>query len=170
MDAFFEQLVSIKKTAKTWMLYIAISIVAITLIAISILILNSLAFIATVGIIYGAYKLYSMLSVEYEYILTNGTVDIDKIIAKSSRKRMLSFELSDVARLEKYSANAKPVGEFKSTIFACNESDQNAYFMVIDKEMGGKHLLVFSPNERMREGMVKFLPKFIANSAFKEQF
>ncbi len=168
MDTFFEQLVSIKKTAKTWMLYIAISVLAILLITVSIAFLGSLAFIATVGIIYGAYKLYSFLSVEYEYILTNGTMDIDKIIAKSSRKRVLSFEVASVQRLEKYNPNAKPVGDYKSTVIACNETDEDAYFMVVDKETGGKHLVVFSPDERMRNAMVKFLPKFLAISAFKE--
>ena len=35
------------------------------------------------AIIYSAYKVNSMLNIEFEYIATNGSVDVDKIINKS---------------------------------------------------------------------------------------
>ncbi len=165
MDTFFEQLVAIRKTAKTWGLICGIVILAIVLVFLVILFLGSLAFLPAIGICYGAYKLYSMLLLEYEYIITNGTMDIDKIIAKSSRKRELSFELSMVQSVEKYNAKL-PVGDFKKILIACNPNDENAYYMVIVQEGKGKQLLVISPDDRMKKAMVNFLPKHIANGAF----
>ena len=93
--------------------------------------------------------------------------NIDKIIAKNSRKRLLSFELTSVVRLEKYNPMARPVGNFKKTVIACNEDDPNAYFMVTSEEGKGMMLLVFSPDERIKSAIVKFVPKHIGNSAFK---
>ena len=81
---------------------------------------------------------------------------------------MASFDLANVDRLEKYNPNARPVGNFTKTIIACNEFDGDAYLMVITVEGKGSTLVVFSPNEHIRGAAVKFLPKFIANSAFKD--
>ena len=81
--------------------------------------------------------------------------------------RQLSFELSSVVRLEKYNPVARPVGNFKKTVVACNEDDPNAYFMVTSEEGKGTMLLIFSPDERIKSAIVKFVPKHIGNSAFK---
>lgn len=172
MDTFFEQIVSINKTAKTLLLLIGIWVLAFVVSALIFIFLfgGSFLFIALLlvfGTFFGAYKLTELLSVEYEYIITNGTMDVDKITAKSSRKRMTSFELANVERIEKYNINAKPVGNYKKTVIACNENDPSAYFMVVSKEGKGNELIVFSPNERIKGAIVKFVPKFILGSAFK---
>lgn len=171
MDTFFEQIMPIRKTGKTWAAFLGIWLLAIVLSLAVVLFLmgflGSIAFLLVIGIFYGAYKLSSRLSVEYEYIVTNGTMDIDKIIAKSSRKRVASFELSSVERVEKFNPNAKPVGNYAKTVIACDELDPNAYFMVASEEGKGSQLIVFSPDERIKGAVVKFIPKFIANSAFK---
>ena len=172
MDTFFEQIVSIKKTAKTFLLIIGIWVLAVVVSAVIFFFLFGTPFsfimlLLVFGVFFGAYKLAGLLSVEYEYIITNGIMDVDKITAKSSRKRMTSFELVNVERIEKYNINAKPVGNYSKTVIACDENDPSAYFMVVSKEGKGNELIVFSPNERMKGAIVKFVPKFISNSAFK---
>ncbi len=169
MDTFFEQIIAVKKTTKDWLKLFGIIALAVLIIYLAVIFLNSLAFIITVGVIFGAYKLITMLMVEYEYIVTNGTMDIDKIIAKSSRKRIISFELSDVQQLSRYNPKAKPVGNYKKTVIACDENDSNAYFMVVCRENEGANLIVFSPNDKMCKSIIKFLPKYIANSAFSDK-
>lgn len=168
MDTFIEQIVVIKKNAKTWGLFALITLAAMLLLFLIVLFLRPLLPIGFIGVCFGAYKLYSMLFIEYEYIITNGTMDIDKIVAKSYRKRMASFEISAISRLEKYNSKAKPVGDYKKTVISCNEDDTGAYFAVVDEEGKGKTLVIFSPNEKTREAMLKFLPKYISNSAFKD--
>lgn len=170
MDTFFEQIVLIRKTAKTWFLlgalWFATLVVCYFVLAFGAYLMG-FAPILIVGAIYGAYKLSTRFSVEYEYIVTNGSFDVDKIIARSTRKRELSCELSGVERIEKYNPAAHPVGNFKKTVMACEPNDPNAYFMVVSEEGKGSRLVVFAPDERLRGAIVKALPKFIANSAFK---
>lgn len=170
MDTFFEQLVAIKKTAKTWALFLLIWVACLAVIAAAFIFLfgylGMYVILLAFGALYGAYRLSMLLSVEYEYIITNGSMDIDKITAQSSRKRVASFELSEVQSLEKYNPAGSAAGVEKR-IFACN-GGEDAYTMRVSKKNGGTIEVVFAPNERMREAALKFLPKFIANTAFKD--
>lgn len=168
MDTFFEQIIAIRKTGKTIAAIMGIWFAALILCFVLYIfpILGTLSFLLIVGVLYGAYKLSSMLNVEYEYIITNGTMDVDKIINKSSRKRMLSFELSGVTRLEKYTPSQLNNIDTKKLVFACDSDDPNAYFLVSEKEGKGASYLVFSPDDKIKSGCSKFIPKFIVNSVF----
>lgn len=46
---------------------------------------------------YGAYLLIGMQNIEYEYLLTNSEIDIDKIMSKRGRKRIVSFDFKEVS-------------------------------------------------------------------------
>ena len=168
MDTFFEQIIAIRKTGKTIAAIMGIWFAALILCFVLYIfpILSTLSLLLIVGILYGAYKLSSMLNVEYEYIITNGPMDVDKIINKSSRKRMLSFELSGVTRLEKYNPSQLNNIDTKKLVFACDSDDPNAYFLVSEKEGKGASYLVFSPDDKIKSGCSKFIPKFIVNSVF----
>lgn len=163
MDTFFEQLVTIKKTGKTWATYILIALTAIIIMTAAFMFLPTISIVVAALTLYGAYKLYSMLSVEYEYIITNSTMDIDKIVAKSSRKRVMSFELTAVERIEKYRKEL-PEDVIKNALFACNGNEDNAIVLIIHPEGKGKQSVVVAPDERMQEAMKKFLPKFVVDT------
>ena len=45
---------------------------------------------------YGAYLLITMQNIEYEYILTNSEMDIDKVMSKRGRKSFVSFNFKDI--------------------------------------------------------------------------
>lgn len=169
MDTFFEQIVSIKKSGKV--LAIGISVWAFAILVILLLFLTGItgAFtpILILGIGYGAWWLTAKLNIEYEYIVTNGTMDIDKIINKSSRQRVSSFELAKVQSVEKYNPNLLQNAKKENIVFACNQNDPNAYLLIASREDTKVNYIVFSPNEKVREAIKKSLPKFIANSAFK---
>ena len=166
MDVFFEQIIPIKKTGKTVALFLGIWVLAALLSAAVFFFLGSFSLIFIFGIGYGAYFLSSKLNVEYEYIITNGILDIDKITNKSSRKRMISVDLGGVTRLEKFNANA-PLSH-KDTIFACDKDDPNAYLVVAEKTGQSAVSFVFAPNDKIKSAIVKFAPKFITNSCFKD--
>jgi len=163
MDTFVEQIVAIKKTGKTWAAYLGIAVTAILLMTVVTMYFGSLFILFDALILFGAYKLYSMLSIEYEYIITNSTMDIDKIIAKSSRKRVVSFDLSAVLRIEKYTGVLSP-DIAKDCFFACNQNDQNAYVLIYKKEGKPQQAFVFAPDERMIAGMKNFLPRHICEN------
>lgn len=170
MDTFFEQIISIKKNNKTLLLTIAIWLLALALCFFAYLFssfIGPIFILVLAGIIYGAFKLTGMLNIEYEYIITNGTLDIDKIINKSNRKRILSFELSGVTRLEKYNPNILNNTNVKNIVFACNQTDENAYLMVAEKEGKAPYYLVLSPNDKIKNAIIKYIPKFVSNNAFE---
>ena len=162
MDTFFEQLIRIKRTGATWGAYIGIAIATIIILAAAYFFIPMFFIIIAALTVFGAYKLYSMLSVEYEYIITNSTMDIDKIIAKSSRKRVISFELTAVERIEKYRKDL-PADIIKDCIFACNRDD-NAYVLVIAPEGKGKQAVVIAPDDRITGAMKTFLPRYVSES------
>ncbi len=172
MDTFFEQIVAIRKNASSMMKIVGILLLAAVLSFVLYLFVTPFVgfavFLLIFGVYYGAYQLIIRQSVEYEYIVTNGSMDIDKIIAQRSRKRELSFDISTVERIEKYNPAVPPVGNFKKTVMACTPDNENTYYMVISSEAKGTRLLVFAPDERLKGAIVKSLPKFIANSAFKD--
>lgn len=163
MDTFVEQIVAIKKTAKTWMMYILIAIAAIILMTVSFLFFKTLFIAFDALILFGAYKLYSMLSIEYEYIITNSTMDIDKIISKSSRKRILSFDLTAVLRIEKFSGSL-PADIANDCFFASNKKDENNFIVYYKQEGKPQKAFVFAPDERTREAMKSFLPRHIGEN------
>ena len=170
MDTFFEQIIAVKKTGKEiaaisgiWLLAFVLCFLAVMFMAY----IGSLAFLLIAGILFGAFKLCVRFNIEYEYIVTNGTMDIDKIISKSSRKRIVSFELSTVSSIEKFNPALLARANQKDVLTACNVTDPNAYIMAFSTEGKGTKHLVFSPDERVKGAIIKFVPKFRSNSAFK---
>lgn len=163
MDTFVEQIISIKKTGKTWAAYALIALLTILLMTAAMIFLGKLFIVIDALILYGAFKLYSLFNIEYEYIITNSTMDIDKIIAKSSRKRVVSFDLTAVQRIDKFTGIVSS-DVAKNCFFACNQKDENAYIMYYKQEGKPLKAFVFAPNEKMIDGMKKFLPKHICES------
>lgn len=171
MDVFFEQIIEVKKSAKDYIMLIAlwllVAVVAAAVMFFVFPLIGPIALFPIIAAVFGAYKLSMVFFVEYEYIITNGTLDIDKIIAKNSRKRVASFEISNVESLSKYNPQKRTSGSYERIVVACNKEDPNAYEMIVSKEGVGKQYIVFSPNDKIKGAMVKYLPKYIANSAFK---
>lgn len=163
MDTFAEQIVAIKRNGKTWLMYFSIALAAVILMTASFLFFKSIFLALDALIVWGAYKLYTMLSIEYEYIITNSTFDIDKIIAKSSRKRMVSLDISSVLRVEKYTGTL-PSDIANNCLFACNEKDENAYFLVYKTEGKPQKTIIFAPNEKIKAAMMHFLPRHISEN------
>ncbi|MBR7132662.1 MAG: hypothetical protein IKD04_03935 [Clostridia bacterium] len=169
MDTFFEQIVSVRKSGKAIAAITGIWLLALLLSVLLFLFpfLGSLNILLICGILFGAFKLCGKFNLEYEYIITNGTMDIDRIINKSSRKRELSLELSTVSRIEKFNAGLLNSINRQSLTVACDENAADAYLLVAEREGKGSAYLVFEPDERLKGAIVKFVPKFVANSAFK---
>ncbi len=169
MDTFFEQIVSIKKSGKKIAAFIAIWVLALLLCGVIFLmsgIFGSLVFLLMAGTLYGAYKLSGLLNVEYEYIITNGILDVDKIINKQSRQRILSFDISTATRMEHYKEGLLSNIDSKNIVIACDVTDANAYLLVYEKN--GKAMnLIFAPDKKMQTVVAKYLPKYISNSLFK---
>ncbi|MBO4433649.1 MAG: hypothetical protein J5852_08975 [Clostridia bacterium] len=167
MDTYCEQLVKIKKGASFFLAVFGIWLVVLVVAFLSLIFLRVLSAIIIVGAGYGAYYLCGFLSIECEYIVTNGTFDIDIIYSKRSRKRIASFELSDVESIEKYKGEQFDKRRYKNITVACNKGDPEAYKLVINND-SGVSVAVISPDERTKSEIIKFVPKFVGNTAFRD--
>lgn len=162
MDTYLEQLVKIKLDGKAKWLIVAILAVDILLTAgliLLALLIHPILVLVILGVVgFGTFKLLSMLSVEFEYIITNGDLDIDKITAKSTRKRMQSIKLAKVEKYGKYTGQPAP-GSVSNTYFFCNRDSENAVYFIAPEKGKGNMMVVLDLDERMQEAAEKFIPR-----------
>ncbi|MDE6150226.1 MAG: hypothetical protein K2F81_09105 [Ruminococcus sp.] len=111
------------------------------------------------GIIYGGYYLITNLIIEYEYILTNGELDIDKIVAQRSRKRLATLKLA--AALEFGVADGSLRISPNETLIQAsgNDAGQTDYYIRLNHSSLGNTVLIFTPSEEMLELIKNCLPR-----------
>ncbi|WMJ22136.1 hypothetical protein RBG61_08995 [Paludicola sp. MB14-C6] len=157
-DVFFEQIVKKKDSIKDKLIKACILLVALFLFFMLMYVvvftryptINSIAFLLAVGSLVGAWYFISGLNLEFEYIYTNGEIDIDKISAKRKRKRVTTVRISSFELFEEYNHDKYKSEHFDVKIYACTHMlDENVYSAVYRGKQGEKCLLVFSPNERL---------------------
>ena len=162
MDIFLEKIVKKKKTILDYSIICGIILLSLFLFLVmsSFRFLGSLIPLLVAGIGYIAYILIRNRNIEYEYIVTNGDLDIDMIIAQRKRKRIFSGACKDfemVAKLTsgKYDYNCQ---NNKDRIVAVSSMDSSdVYFISINKD-GKKTLVFFEPHAKMVESFKKYIP------------
>lgn len=171
MDIFIEQLVVIKQDAKIIILKIALILsgilLAVGLISLSIFFpsFSFILYLLAVGSLYGGYWLCSQLNNEFEYIVTNNEIDIDRITNKKKRVRMANFTTSDILDIEKYDpARHKPIKSRNINVYFGCTPDNNALAFKIKHPRHGHYFLVITPNDDVKTAIKKFLPYTLKNS------
>ncbi|MFA9380993.1 MAG: hypothetical protein ACERKO_08030 [Acetanaerobacterium sp.] len=171
MDVFIEYLVKRKSTIQTALLKMGIVVLGLVVIIFLFLVspqlgeFSILAIAGAVGAGYGAWYLLTGFNVEFEYSLTNGEIDIDKIIAQRKRKRLITVVCRQVDAIGKYKPEAHAHTTYKTKIFACadEKDEQHTWYVVYNSVNFGKTLVVFDPPERMLTSMKPFLPRLLLN-------
>lgn len=176
MDVFLEQIVAKKSTGMDLLKKIGIVVAALVLIFLFTFILpgfrmvegvlgvigqifSTLGLLLAVGVIYGTYYLISGMSIEYEYILTNGEIDVDKIIARRKRKRLVTVDTRTFSEFGLYK-NAPQAGQNVTVIMACSSPDDpNTYYAICDHAKFGKCMLIFNPNEKILSHAKQFIKR-----------
>lgn len=167
MDFFSETIVGKKKDLKYYFKIIGILILAfialiIMRVQIGVGFLASIIPLEFVGAIYGAYLLIIGCNIEYEYSVTNENVDIDKIIAKRKRKRILRINSREFEYFAPYTGRHKSVCDnpqiTKRIDVSGNKDGEGVYFAIYNAG-GLKTCLIFRPNEKMVENFSKYVPR-----------
>lgn len=165
MDSFIEKIVSRKKTAKDVLLSIGISFLVFILVFIIIMIrqpiIMQFSLLLVAGLIYLAYRLISGMNVEYEYLVTNGDLDIDMIVSQRKRKRIYSGNCKDfeiVARFpgQKFTNDMKNI---KNKITAVSNMASSDIYFIITNFKGAKTVVYFEPNSKMLNNFKTFIPR-----------
>lgn len=94
-DIFKEQMIKKLPSTKDMVLKALIIGGAAIVVVAGFLFIQIIAPVLAAGVIFLAYYGIGMLNVEYEYIFTNGELDIDCIYAKSRRKRVFNATVKD---------------------------------------------------------------------------
>ncbi len=167
MDVFFEQIVAKKNTPIDTLKKVGIIIAALILIFAFMIILpgffpvmGTFGLLLAAGVCYGSWYLLTNMSVEYEYILTNGEIDVDKIVARRKRKRLITVNTRAFTEFGLYRAEEHANRNYQSRVIACSsETDPNTYYAVTDHPKFGNCLLVFNPNEKILQHAKEFIRK-----------
>ncbi len=117
------------------------------------------------GAWYGAYLVNNMLNIEYEYILTNSALDIDKVLAKKGRKPFVSFDFKDIAICapvddNMHNSDYKNVTPDKVYNAIGNPAMGNVYF-VDYTENNSRVRVLFQPTGKMIEMAKRYNPRNI---------
>ena len=165
MDVFIEKIVARKKNSSDVLISIlaVIGVFVLTFIALNIPLLNSLGLFIFVGLCYAAYRVISGRNIEYEYIVTNGDLDIDRIVSRRSRKRIFSANCKDFDIVAKVKSShfTPQIEQIKHRIEAVSSLDEEDVYFITLNYKGDKTVVFFQPNEKMLNNFKTFIPRKI---------
>ncbi len=160
MDIYSEQLVVKKRTggdiAKIVLTLLGSMLVGAAVIYFSLMSGFLVLVIGGMLIIgFGAW-LAAGFGIEYEYIITNNEMDIDKILGKRKRKRMITVDLSKSSEF-----GSMPEADEKDadvTVYASTGMEEDARVLICEHSDYGTVKIIFNPNENTRKAMEQGLP------------
>ena len=180
MDIFHEQLVKHHRTAVDYLKIVGIILAALILFFLLVVIVPILAgsavgiistvcLLAGVGVLFAAYYLISNTGVEYEYIVTNNDLDIDKITGKRKRRRLLTVKVNTFEDFGIYRPEDHREKGYTSTVLCCGVSPGagEAYYAVFEHASFGKTLLIFNPDSKIVEALKKNIKPWILSKSKK---
>lgn len=163
MDIFCEHIVKRKKQMVDYILEVVLIFVAVymSFIVLGVGIFREFFLLIIAGIWYGVVYLIRRKSIEYEYTLTNNELDIDRIFAQKSRKRVTSIDLAriDYIRPIEDADREKNPNLVDHYLCECKESD-NTYVLVFARD-GKVHRIFFTPSNKMKLKMKEVNPSRI---------
>lgn len=159
MDNYSEQLVAkIRTTADTVKIATVIILAALIAGACVFLALATgflLLIFLGVGILFFGIWLVSGMGIEYEYIITNTEMDIDKIIGKRKRKRMITVDLT---KAEEFAPLNGESPDCDVIVHASSGSDTNIHYLIVEHSDYGKVKIFFNPGKKFTEALKLAFP------------
>jgi hypothetical protein len=160
VDSFYEQLITTYKTTA----YKAVNASFYIFGVLALITLGSLPiFIACAVLAAAAFFGKKKLYVEYEYVITNGEIDIDKIVEMKKRSRALNFNIKNVEVLALEDSNhIKDFANKPSKVLELypKTTDRKIYVAMVT---GGKERLQvrFVPDEEFLDMCYKYNPRAV---------
>lgn len=162
LDMYIECLVKRHTDSMTWVLKILIVLVSIVLgIALFVLFLATrflsvFSAFALALCIWGGWMVWRQFQLEFDYILTNFDLDVDKVIAHKKRKHLLTIDLHNIEQFarfdEVHGRNVESAG-VRKRLDASSHVNAETWYLIFNSKVYGKTLLLFSPDERMQNAV-----------------
>lgn len=172
MDSFMEYMIARQKTTMLTFKKIMIYLIALMLglfISLIFLIINPAMLIGFIPItiaaaLYIAYRINCSFNIEFEYIFTNGELDIDKITHKRRRTRLLTVHCKAFTHFAKVGDGQHTNDEnsgFARIIDASAKSKMYDDYYAVFFLNGQKIKLIFNPTQKMIELFKLYSPRVI---------
>ncbi len=164
MDIFCEYMVKHKKSPKDSLMSAGLIAAAVFLSLIVFLFLfgRLLGFevFVVAGIWYGAIYLIRKTNIEFEYILTNSILDIDKIMSKKTRKRVISIDFKSIDVCAPATGISTNNPNMKVLDLSGDISGKGVYY--VDFAKGSeKYRVFFQPNAKILDNLKKSNPRLV---------
>jgi hypothetical protein len=168
-EVFMEKIVQRRKTSKDYLKIVGL-LMAFTIFLFVIVLLGNVApFLMTFipfllfGGGYGVWYLMSSMNREFEYIVTNGDLDIDTIIARRKRKRLYSGKSKDFELMAKVGGDEyREAQKGSRKLLDCSSSiDSPNNWFILTEYKGQKLMVIFAPDDRMLKSLKRFNPSRI---------
>jgi len=153
-DVFKEQIVKRKPSAKDVAIRVCLCILVVLIFFAAIAMgaaQFSIIIVAAAG--FGASYLMSFLNVEYEYVFTNGELDIDIIYNRARRKRVFSSHVNEIeimAHIEDKNHSFENYEQIKD--FSSGEIKPDTYVFLTNYQ-NKRTKVIFEPNEKMMKAI-----------------
>lgn len=163
-NVYFDEIHKQSTTPKTILVNIGLIFLAFLVSFICLLFANylgSLTLLLMVGAFAGAIYLIKISSKEYEYIYTDGEIDIDMISGRTRRKRMVTIKPENMQKLEKYTPDSYKRLKTPDVIKNLDFSTGNPHdtYIILTNLNSTKTLILFSPSQRLLDSWEPILRK-----------
>ena len=164
-DVFIEHMVARRPTPLTRLIQVSVWLAVLVLTALSLLFLldPTVTALSLAGGSWGAWALFVRQHVEYEYILTNGELDVDRITGRRWRKRLSTVDcrkfdiLAPVA--PEFAAEMNAGGIERRLDATASPHAEDRWFALFHDKEGRRTLLLFQPDQRMLDAFKPLLPR-----------
>lgn len=166
MDTFFELIVKRQKTPFDKALIALIVFAAIVVVFLLFLlpavipVISSLVLPLQALAVYLGYRFICTRNIEFEYCVTGGDLDVDKIINKQKRRRIAAISSKNITIMAPEGDSRLPSIEGREIIKASSGTNENTVYVVVYEDNGSK-ALIFEPTREMVEQMQKRNPRNI---------
>lgn len=163
---FMEKIVKRKRSGLDLALNAGIIVSAVVLSLAAILFVPSFGLFLAAGLGYGAWFLLGQRNIEFEYALTNGELDIDKIVARRRRKRVFSahgkeFELVAPQKSVYWS---KDLRELKKVLDTTSGPEAEGVWFIVTPLGGERGVVLFQPTPAMIDALWHINPRKVMRS------
>lgn len=160
MDSFGEQLVKKQTTTADWIKRICLVLggLAFAILCMTLSFMTGFMILTVIAVaaLFGLVWLLSGMGCEYEYIVTNEDLDIDKITGKRKRKRLITMKLNTAEEFGAYDGSQG--NDVQATVIATDGTGVNAHYLITMHKTHGRTMLIFSPDSRTCELIMNSLP------------
>lgn len=156
-DVFVEQLVKHKLRFKNILIKVLSILFGIFITLTAWLISATYSYIIFTAAWLLVYAIFRSQDYEFEYIFTNGDLDVDRIVAQRRRKRVMSTDCRSIVVMapcdEAHEYLTKEHEIVRTVDYTSSPTSENRWFFIFVGASGAKVKVIFEPGKRLFEAM-----------------